>query len=206
MKKKKWKVKVAQSCPTLPGSSVHGIFQARVLEWSATAFSLPSTALIQLSADRWGCCSLRFSFLAWGDPALGCKVNGELKEGLRQGGPFRTSCCQCPGLCGEPFPTHASTGDPPTLAGHFGSVCCGVTAPFFWVFVCTRFCLCPPRLESLFPPVLWKSYNQILLATRSDSLGIPSPFVRSPGWEAWHEVQNLHNSGRTTLVLLFSSL
>ena len=38
---------VAQSCPTLsdpmdcslPGYSVHGIFQARVLEWSAIAFS-----------------------------------------------------------------------------------------------------------------------------------------------------------------------
>ena len=38
---------VTQSCPTLsnnmdcslPGSSVHGIFQARVLEWGATAFS-----------------------------------------------------------------------------------------------------------------------------------------------------------------------
>ena len=38
---------VAQSCPTpsdpmdssLPGSSVHGIFQARVLEWAAIAFS-----------------------------------------------------------------------------------------------------------------------------------------------------------------------
>ena len=38
---------VAQSCPTLsdpmdyslPGSSVHGIFQARELEWGATAFS-----------------------------------------------------------------------------------------------------------------------------------------------------------------------
>ena len=38
---------VAQSCPTLsdpmdcslPGSSVHGIFQARVLEWDAIAFS-----------------------------------------------------------------------------------------------------------------------------------------------------------------------
>ena len=37
----------AQSCPTprdpmvcsLPGSSVHGIFQARVLEWGAIAFS-----------------------------------------------------------------------------------------------------------------------------------------------------------------------
>ena len=39
--------KVAQSCPTLsdpmdcspPGSSIHGIFQARVLEWVAIAFS-----------------------------------------------------------------------------------------------------------------------------------------------------------------------
>ena len=38
---------VVQSCPTLsdpmdcslPGSSVHGIFQARVLEWGAIAFS-----------------------------------------------------------------------------------------------------------------------------------------------------------------------
>ena len=40
--------KVAQSCPTLsdpmdcslPGSSIHGIFQARVLEWGAIAFSV----------------------------------------------------------------------------------------------------------------------------------------------------------------------
>ena len=39
---------VAQSCPTLcdpmdcslPGSSVHGVFQARVLEWGAIAFSV----------------------------------------------------------------------------------------------------------------------------------------------------------------------
>ena len=39
---------VAQSCPTLsdpmdcslPGSSAHGIFQARVLEWGAIAFVL----------------------------------------------------------------------------------------------------------------------------------------------------------------------
>ena len=38
---------VAQSCPTLsnpmdcspPGSSIHGIFQAKVLEWVAIAFS-----------------------------------------------------------------------------------------------------------------------------------------------------------------------
>ena len=48
---------VAQSCPTLsdpmgcslPGSSIHGIFQARVLEWGATAFSSEQMSLLQLS-------------------------------------------------------------------------------------------------------------------------------------------------------------
>ena len=43
----KSEIEVAQSCPTLsdpmdwspPGSSVHGIFRARVLEWGAIAFS-----------------------------------------------------------------------------------------------------------------------------------------------------------------------
>ena len=60
MKKKKKKVKseseVAQSCPTLwdpmdcslPGSAVHGIFQARVLEWGAVAFSLYFCSLSQI--------------------------------------------------------------------------------------------------------------------------------------------------------------
>ena len=45
--KVKSECEVAQSCPTvsdlmdcsLPGSSAHGIFQARVLEWDALAFS-----------------------------------------------------------------------------------------------------------------------------------------------------------------------
>ena len=44
--------KVAQSCPTLsdpmdcslPGSSAHGIFQARVLEWGTIAFSVMYSA------------------------------------------------------------------------------------------------------------------------------------------------------------------
>ena len=44
---------VAQSCLTLsnpmdcspPGSSIHGIFQAKVLEWAAIAFSLPIVKL-----------------------------------------------------------------------------------------------------------------------------------------------------------------
>ena len=49
-RKVKSESEVAQSCPTLsdsmacglPGSSVHGIFQARVLEWGAIAFSIPA--------------------------------------------------------------------------------------------------------------------------------------------------------------------
>ena len=50
---------VAQSCPTLrdpmdcslPGSSVHGIFQARVLEWIAIAFSVRSDEQVVKSAS-----------------------------------------------------------------------------------------------------------------------------------------------------------
>ena len=47
----------AQSCPTLhdpmdcslPGSFIHGIFQARVKEWGAIAFSIPFYKYILLS-------------------------------------------------------------------------------------------------------------------------------------------------------------
>ena len=47
--KVKRKSEVAQSCPTLsdpmdcslPGSSIYGILQARVLEWVAIAFARP---------------------------------------------------------------------------------------------------------------------------------------------------------------------
>ena len=48
---------VAQSCPTLsdpmdyslPGSSIYGIFQARVLEWVAIAFSKDKLGYIKCS-------------------------------------------------------------------------------------------------------------------------------------------------------------
>ena len=51
---------VPQSCPTLsdpmdcslPGSSIHGIFQARVLEWGAIAFS-ESLSHVQVFATPW---------------------------------------------------------------------------------------------------------------------------------------------------------
>ena len=55
---------VAQSCPALsdpmecspPGSSVHGIFQARVLEWGAIAFSDLCTYIV---------CKVLFIITAW---------------------------------------------------------------------------------------------------------------------------------------------
>ena len=64
--KVKSEMEVAQSCPTLsdlmdcslPGSSVHRIFQARVLEWVAIAFSGPgfyvSVKLLQEGEPRAG--------------------------------------------------------------------------------------------------------------------------------------------------------
>ena len=58
--KVKNKSAVAQLCPTLsdpmdcslPGSSVHGIFQARVLEWGAIAFSNGSLMTGKMHIDR----------------------------------------------------------------------------------------------------------------------------------------------------------
>ena len=52
--------------------------------------------------------------------------------------------------------THASPGDSWTHPGKSGSVSCGVTAPFFWVLVHTRFCLYPPRV---YFPVLYKCWQ-----------------------------------------------
>ena len=93
---------VAQSCPTLsnlmdyslPGSSVHGIFQARVLEWGAIAFSkcLSSPAhfpesqtqtlnpqlhlLIHVSSNH----LIAKSWLIWKDPDSGKDWGREEKE------------------------------------------------------------------------------------------------------------------------------
>ena len=58
--KVKGESEVAQSCPTLsdpmdcslPGSSTHVIFQARVLEWGAIAFSKELTSGYQIEQYR----------------------------------------------------------------------------------------------------------------------------------------------------------
>ena len=62
---------VAQSCPTLldpmdcslPGSSVHGIFQAKVLEWGTIAFSLQYTNVSNLHVTHLKftqCCYVKY--------------------------------------------------------------------------------------------------------------------------------------------------
>ena len=98
--------------------------------------------------------------------------------------------------------THTLTGNPSLwfclLWGHCSfSLGLGVHK----IFICALqdWSLCFPQSRgSLIIKSTWPS--------RSDSPGIPSPFVGSPGWGAWCRVLNLHNSGRTSLVLLFSSL
>ena len=56
-------------------------------------------------------------------------------------------CTECLQSCSRPLLAHASThGDSWTLMCKSGSVSCGVTAPFYWVLVHSRFCLCPPRV------------------------------------------------------------
>ena len=69
--------------------------------------------------------------------------------------------------------------------------------PFSWVLACARFCSCPPRVQSLFPPVLWKYCNQIPLAFKvrfpgeSQSLcGIPRLGCRMWGSEPSQQWEN----------------
>ena len=69
---------VAQSCPTLsdpvncrpPGSSVHGMFQARVLEWVAIAFSGRGRGKVQNTG-------FKKNKLGWGQgrPATGARLH-----------------------------------------------------------------------------------------------------------------------------------
>ena len=68
---------------------------------------------------------------------------------------------QCTRPCSRPPPTHTFPGDSWTLTGKSGAVSCGVTAPFSWVLMCTRFCLCPPRV--CFPVLckFWQLYGGV---------------------------------------------
>ena len=115
-----------------------------------------SKSLIQFSVDGRGCVpSLLFDLRA--NYGGGNEDNGDLLQKF----PCMHCCTQCPRPCSRSLPRHASARDSWTLTGKCGSVSCGVTAPFSWVLVCTRFCLCPPRV--CFPVLckFWQLYGGV---------------------------------------------
>ena len=142
--------------------------------------------------------SLPGSFLAWGDPAHRSKgfMVGLLATSKRvyaKGGLSRVLQPVPPSL-GKPLPTHTSRGDSWTPAGGFGSVSCGVTAPFLR---CTQGSVCALQDWRLcFPQSCGSLVIKSHWPSRSDSLGIPSLSVRSPGWEAWRGFRTFATAGK----------
>ena len=111
-----------------------------------------------------GLTTIPVSCLAWW-PSPGVykhygRVNGDLQEHLPQGGPSRTAAAVPLSLnpsWPRRHPTPAGSFGPASDMGHF-SFLLGLGA--------CKILFCPPRLESLFPLVLWKSCNQVPLAFR----------------------------------------
>ena len=92
-------------------------------------------------------------------------------------------------------PTPLLETDSWTLIGKSGSVPCVDTAPFSWLLVCTKFCLCHPRI--CFPsPVKVLSH----WPPKSNSLEVLSPFAESSGWEICCGSWNFLNNVRISLV------
>ena len=103
-------------------------------------WAMLNKSLIQFSVDGWGCVpSLLFDL----GPNYG---GGNEDSGLLQKVPCKHCHTPWPQHCSRPPQTHTSAGDSWTLTDKSGSVSCGVSAPFSWVLVHTRFYLCPPRV------------------------------------------------------------
>ena len=89
--KVKSEMEVAQSCLTLsnpmdcslPGSSIHGIFQARVLEWDAIAFSEGTSRALKFELPREQRKALQTEGTAWAksqrQESMGCGVEVDLQ-------------------------------------------------------------------------------------------------------------------------------
>ena len=107
-------------------------------------------------------------------------------------------CCLCShSMAGHCQPTLLQ--ETPKHSGNYGSVSCGVTAPFPWVLVFTKFCLCPPRI--CFP----KSYKRSVIKScwsKSNSLKISSSLAKFPGWVPSQHCKNFH----TIIVLQFEKV
>ena len=99
-----------------------------------------SKSLIQLSGDGWNCVpSLLFT---WDQTMVEVmKIMATSFKG--------SNACTATLSAPNPAAGHCQPTPPLETSGHSlksGLVSCGVTAPFSWVLVHTRFCLCPPRV------------------------------------------------------------
>ena len=117
-------------------------------------------SLIQFSVEGWGCVSSMLFDLR---PNYGGvnEENGDLLQKV----PHMHCCTQCPQPWSRPPLTHASAGDSWTITGYSGSVSSGVTAPFSWDLVCTRFSLLLPRV--CFPVLckFWRLYGGLMITS-----------------------------------------
>ena len=100
-----------------------------------------SKSLIQFSVDGRGCIP-SLCYLTWGQTMVEVmKIMATASKGSMQ-----ALLHSVPQTLQQATATHTSPRDCWTLMGKSGSVSCGVTAPFSWVLVHIRFCLCPPRV------------------------------------------------------------
>ena len=95
-------------------------------------------------------------------------------------------CCQWPRPCGEPLPTQASTGDPPTLTGSFASVSCGGFCSFPLDLTTDKILFVLSNTGVSVPQSCGSPIIKSCWPSRSASLGIPNPFFGFPAWEAWY--------------------
>ena len=125
-----------------------------------------SKSLIQFSVDVQGYVpSLLFSLRS--NYGGGNEENGDLLQ--------KVLCIhyhtQYPWPCSRSAPPYTSTRDSWTCTDKSGPVSFGVTAPFSWVLMCTRFlCVCVPQ-ESV-SPVLCKFCIQSHSSPKSNALGV----------------------------------
>ena len=165
--------------------------------------------LIILTADRWGCVPTllvvcpeasqqwRLQVLGW-DPVFVRKQRPP--RGFTPMTTPQNYHHQGPCPCSEPHLCLTSTRVPPILACKSGPVSYEVSSFFACVLVHMGPCVCPPRVEFLFPPVLWNSCDQTPLAFKARFPGAPPPIAIPPGWRAGLGAQTFHSCRRTSVV------
>ena len=134
--------------------------------------------------------SLPVSFLVWGNPALGSMDSMvgfmvEFQEGLFQGGFSRSAAASAPihmiNPC-QPMPAQETPSHHEQVVlvqSPMGSLLLSSDSWCMQCFVCAL-----QDWSLYFPQSCGNPIIKFHWPSRSDSLGIPSLFFRSPGWEA----------------------